>query len=88
MPSRVVTFDHHCSFCKGFIHVICGTTDDNDVTVCPQCLKARLGSSNEKEKEGETIGHSNDSRGRRKKSMDESEADANAKQHPAPSSST
>jgi len=84
MPSRVVTFDHCCSFCKGFIHVICGTTDDKDVTVCPQCLKTRLGSSNEKDKEGESIGHN---RGGRKKSMDESEAVAIAKQRPAPSSS-
>jgi len=43
MPTRVVTFDHHCSFYKGFIHAICDTTDDNDVTMCPWCLLTRAG---------------------------------------------
>jgi len=48
-------------------------------------MLTRAGSSKEKYKEGESIGHSNDSRGGRKKSMDELGADAIAKKRTAPS---
>jgi hypothetical protein len=38
MPNKTVTFNHRCIRCSGFLHVVCGVTDNDDHTTCKKCL--------------------------------------------------
>jgi len=39
MPDKTVTFYHRCIKCSGFLHVVCGVTDMDDVTTCLKCVE-------------------------------------------------
>jgi hypothetical protein len=38
MPNKTVTFHHCCIRCSGFLHIVCGVTDNDDDTACKKCL--------------------------------------------------